>query len=194
MPITWTIPSPTRTDDLIAHANRATPAYWSGPGREHEDTKAIAAALRLGADDPVNLWLRMAYIEYAEGVWLDAHGRDQALPRVGGESDAAYRIRLRQVEDAVTPVSLLDAANQILTANGIGNAQLVELPRDAMYLGTSNSAIRHCLSRGRRLMTTGKPTVIVICPPGTPAAVVAAVAAAVGAKKAGGVSVIVEPN
>jgi hypothetical protein len=42
-------------------------------------------------------------------------------------------------------------------------------------------------------MSTGKPTIIIICPPGTPASVVASVAAALNLVKAGGVSSIVEP-
>jgi hypothetical protein len=191
MPITWTIPSPTRTDDLVAHAAKATPAYWSGPGRPREDMKAIAAALRFGADDPVNNWLRMAYTEYAEDVWLDAKGRDLRRPRAAGESDDSYKLRQRQVDDAVTPAALLAAANEILAAAGLGPATLIELPRDGLFFGTSTAQIRRYWSRGYRF-NGGQGAVVVLVPAGTPPDVAAAVAAAVGLKKAGGILIHVE--
>jgi hypothetical protein len=193
MPIAWTIPGTTRTDDLIAHAAKATPGYWSTPNRTREDFKALAAALRT-ADDAVANWLRMTYVLYADGAWLDQHAKDRGMARQSGESAASLRTRIRQVDPAVTPAAITEIVQAILTANGLPTTMgLVELPRDQMHLGTSTSAIRHCLSRGRRIGSR-LPTIIIVLPIGTPAAVVRAVSAAVLIKKAGGVRHYVEPN
>lgn len=190
----WTIPGPTRYDAILAGGANAVPAFFRTTERAREDLHAYAAEMML-IDAAMSSWHRMTFLEHAEGVWLDQHGRDRGVSRQAGESDTSYRLRLRTIEDAVTPASILAIANAVLAANGVaGSARLLELPRDALYLGTSTAAIRGCFNRGLRLMRTGAPLIIVILPAGTPAAVVAAVSDAVRIKKAAGVFHTVEPN
>jgi hypothetical protein len=69
--------------------------------------------------------------------WLDQHARDRGTSRQAGELDPVLQARLRAVPDAVTRQALLDAANAILAAAGVaGSAAMLELPRDAAYLGS----------------------------------------------------------
>lgn len=69
--------------------------------------------------------------------WLDQHARDRGTSRQAGETDPVLQARLRVVPDAITRQALLDAANAILAAAGVsGSAALLELPRDAAYLGS----------------------------------------------------------
>jgi len=194
MPLTYTIPGTTRTEDIIDHAVQAIPAYTRSPERPREELHAIAAALR-GADDAICSWERMAYIETAEGPWLDQHARDRSQTRQGGESDEALRARLLQTDDAVNVASILAAANAVLAAAGVaGTAVMVELPRDGAYMGVSLGSIRSFFNRGYRMFRTGRPMIIIILPAGTPAAVVKSVSDVVRTKKAGGVVHSVEPN
>jgi hypothetical protein len=190
----WTLPGTTRYENILAGGANAVPAYFRSTEREREDLHAIAAEMTF-IDAAMSSWHRMTFIETAEGVWLDQHGRDRGVSRQAGESDVSYRTRLRTIDDAVTPASILAIANAVLAANGAaGSARLLELPRDALYLGVSTTEIRGCFNRGLRLMRTGAPLIIVILPAGTPAAVVAAVSDAVRLRKAAGVFHTVEPN
>lgn len=190
----WVLPGATRYDGILAHGAAAVPGYFRTTERVREDMHAFAAEMTL-IDAAMSSWHRMTYLETAEGVWLDQHGSDRGVARQGGESDDSYRARLRTIDDAVTPAAILAVVNAILAAAGVvGTAGLVELPRDGLYLGTSTTAIRGFLGRGRRMFRTGRPHIIVILPPGTPADVVAAVSDAVRLKKAAGVVHHVEPN
>lgn len=68
--------------------------------------------------------------------WLNQHARDRGTSRQQGEGDAALQERLRSTPDALTRAAILDAANAILTAAGVaGSAALLELPRDAAWIG-----------------------------------------------------------
>jgi hypothetical protein len=190
----WTIPGPTRYEMILAGGANAVPAYFRTTEREREDLHALAAQMVL-VDASMSHWHRMTFIEHAEGVWLEQHGRDRGISKQAGESDAAYRLRLRVLEEAVTPASILAIANAVLAAAGVaGSARMFELPRDALYLGVSTAEIRGCFNRGLRLMRTGAPLIIVILPAGTPAAVVAAVSDAIRIRKAAGVFHTVEPS
>jgi hypothetical protein len=190
----WTLPGPTRYESLLAHGAGAVPGYFRSTERAREDLHAYAAAMLL-VDATASQWLRMTEIGNARGVWLDAHARDRGVRRQAAEGDDELIARLRTIDDAVTPPALLAIADAVLAAAGIvGAARMLELPRDALYLGTSTAAIRGCFNRGLRLMRTGKPLVIVILPAATPAPVVAAVSDAIRLAKAGGVFHLVEPN
>jgi hypothetical protein len=190
----WTMPGPTRYENLLAHGASAVPGYFRSTERAREDLHAGAAAMLL-VDATANQWLRMTEIGHATGVWLDAHARDRGVRRQAGEGDDELRVRLRTIDDAVTPPALLAIANAVLSAAGVvGSAEIVELPLDGAFMGTSTAAIRCCMDRGRRMFLTGKPLIIVVLPAGTPAPVVAAVSDAIRLAKAGGVFHLVEPS
>jgi hypothetical protein len=68
--------------------------------------------------------------------WLAQHARDRGTSRQAGETDPVLQERLRVIPDAVTRQAVLNAADAILAAAGvIGFAVLLELPRDAAWLG-----------------------------------------------------------
>lgn len=110
----------------------------------HPDPLLTAAAKQIGASLAQARYLfAQALIGTAEGAtsttpdWLNQHARDRNTSRQAGESDVALRERLRTIPDAVTRQAILDAANAILAAAGVsGEAALVELPRDAAWVGT----------------------------------------------------------
>ena len=190
----WTMPGTTRYENILAAGANAVPGFFRSTERSREDLHALAATMLI-IDAAMSSWHRMTFLETAEGVWLDQHGRDRGISRQAGESDTSYRTRLRVLADAVTPASILEIADAVLAAAGVaGSARMLELPRDALYLGSSTAQIRGCFNRGLRLMRTGAPLIIVILPAGTPAAVVAAVSDAIRTRKAGGVFHTVEPN
>lgn len=73
----------------------------------------------------------------AVGDFLDLHGADRGILRRENETDASYRARIRNIEDAVTRPALLAATRQILEAVGIvEDPVMVELRRDRAFFGT----------------------------------------------------------
>lgn len=109
----------------------------------HPDPLLTAAAKQIGAAlAQARYLLAQALIGTAEGAtsatpdWLNQHARDRNTSRQTSESDVALRERLRNIPDAVTRQAILDAADAILAAAGVsGEAALVELPRDAAWVG-----------------------------------------------------------
>lgn len=78
-----------------------------------------------------------SFILQATDVFLDMHGLDRKILRREDETDASYRVRIRNIEDAVTRPALLVAVKQILDAAGVGGEPvMVELRRDRAYFGT----------------------------------------------------------
>lgn len=119
-------------------------AHNALPGWIKDEDEFLAAAAKLfgQVDDQVSYLFRQALITTAEGAtsttpdWLNQHARDRGSGRRAGEGDAALAERLRVIPDALTRQALIDAANDILSAAGVaGQAALLELPRDAAWLG-----------------------------------------------------------
>lgn len=130
------------TDDeqrLYDFAAGALPSWIS-----HPDPFLSASAKQMGAALALAQYLfAQALLRSAEGAtsttpdWLNQHARDRNTSRQAGESDDALRERLRTIPDALTRQAILDAANAILAAAGVaGAAALVELPRDAAWVGS----------------------------------------------------------
>lgn len=73
----------------------------------------------------------------ATGVWLDLHASDRGTQRQDGETNEALRARIRNVEEAVTRIALLAAAQAIVDAELIaGTVYGVDLHRDRAYFGS----------------------------------------------------------
>jgi len=110
---------------------------------KRDDEFLTAAAKMMGSPRAIVDYLfEQTLITHATGPgagtpdWLNQHARDRGTSRQAGETDPALQQRLRLIPDALTRQALLDAVNGILAGVGIvGNAALVELPRDAAYLG-----------------------------------------------------------
>ena len=114
------------------------------PGWLKEDDEFLtAAAKQFGAARALSDYLfSQALIGTATGPdtgtpdWLAQHARDRATSRQANEGDPALRKRLQEIPDALTRAALLAAADAILAAAGVvGASALLELPRDAAWLG-----------------------------------------------------------
>lgn len=131
----------TADDQLFLDFALAALPRWMNPSDEflHGAAKIFGSSVKAQLD----YWFSQTLIGNATGAtattpdWLRQHARDRGTDRQNGESDVALRARLRNVPDALTRGALIDAANAILTAEGIvGSATMVEMPRDAAHLGT----------------------------------------------------------
>jgi hypothetical protein len=68
--------------------------------------------------------------------WLEEHAEDRGTHRANGETDTLLRQRVRTPPDAITRRALLDLSQKLVDASGVtGTVGMVELPRDAAYLG-----------------------------------------------------------
>lgn len=130
------------TDDeqrLYNFARDALPSWI-----KDTDEFLTAAAKLFGGSLALSQYLfDQALITHATGAtsttpdWLAQHARDRGTSRQLGEGDPALQQRLRTTPDALTRQALLDSADAILDAAGVaGEAALLELPRDAAWLGT----------------------------------------------------------
>lgn len=63
------------------------------------------------------------FIGTADGAWLDEHGFERSRPRIPGELDDDYRLRIRGWPDAVTRPAILAAADAVLE---VGTARMEE--------------------------------------------------------------------
>lgn len=71
------------------------------------------------------------------GIWLDLHAADAGTQRQDGESDEALRARIRNVDEAVTRVSIVAAAQAIVDAEGVvGTVVGSEQKRDKAFFGS----------------------------------------------------------
>lgn len=192
--MSFELEGPTRCDDLCDFGRTSLPRYVFAQARTEEEIEAICAqvCLALGMAEG---WVRQTYRLTAEKRWLDELGKDRAVYRREGESDAEYAARMGSVEDSVNVASILDIANTILVAGGLDpDAAIVELKRDRAWLGVSSSTgrARAYSGRGYRCGNDLPATIIVVLPYGTTAAMAAAVLDAVRLKKAGGIACQVE--
>lgn len=129
----------TSENELLDFATGALPSWVRTP----DEVLASAAKSVAMARAQGEYLFSQALITQATGAtsvspdWLDQHARDRGTSRQAGELDPVLQTRLRVVPDAITRQALLDAANAILAAAGVaGSAAMLELPRDAAYLGS----------------------------------------------------------
>lgn len=193
--------------ELYDHGRSSIPSFLFQLVTAPEDWIGGFVKIFCLARRQVATWQDYAFILDAPGIWLDQHARDRGTTRQANESDDALRSRLRTVQDAVNPASLLAAATAALLADGItipsGYPYMVELRRDRMFFGTwDNPAPNPPGSNydGRKMgywqrgyrFTNGRGGIIIILPPGTPTATQKSVLEAARKKKAGGFSISVE--
>lgn len=101
----------TTLEELIAQMKLYLPSStWSGRDDLLASAAAPIARARCAADEMVE----DVKIGTADGVWLDLLARTYGLRRAPGEVDGDLRLRLQNVEEALTCAALLAAANAIL--------------------------------------------------------------------------------
>lgn len=98
----------------------------------------FAAALALASETSEALQ-QAATVEGGEGKWLTLLAKGYGVRRATDETDESVRLRLQNVEDAVTRTSILSAVNQLLAAYTDEQATMVEWfdSDGAFYLDSS---------------------------------------------------------
>lgn len=99
------------------------PTWWF-EDEENQDAHAYALA-KLLADHQVNLEAHIAetFIATATGTTLDDHGSERTIPRLTGEFDAQYRLRVQRLKNQSNCPDLLELINQLLM---VGEAEILE--------------------------------------------------------------------
>lgn len=125
---------------------------WIAPN----DPILTAAAKQMGGARAFSDYLfKQTLITTADGPtsttpdWLNQHARDRGTSRQAGESNDALATRLRVVPDALTRGAILTAVNAVLASSGVsGQAALLELPRDASWVGNQEPIVQTAVSGG----------------------------------------------
>lgn len=188
MPLSYQIPSDgRRSDALKKRALQSIPPDARSPTRPQEDILAVVWALVM-VDCQLATWLRMAWIKWAVGAWLDLHGGNYGKLRRSGELDDVYRDRIPKVDDACTPTACVEAARDALAAGGIaGDVYLTEVWASGLFCDVSSC------DNTSEVLGPG-PTMLFSLPPATTEAVARSAYEAIRDKKLGGVYILVFPS
>jgi hypothetical protein len=103
-------------DDIIAPESIAVTNDTGGP------------LLGIGSD--VFTYVSSSSIVGATMDWLSEHGNERGCRRQPGEEGEAYRARVRQIPDAVTPVAIQEAVHGAQAQSELPTAYMVEPFRD----------------------------------------------------------------
>lgn len=150
-------------EELYAFGMQAIPSVFRDSDRVKEDLRAMAK-MAGATKAAIAHWLDMAMIDTATGPdidptdpdWLQLHAEDRGTRRGYGETTPVMRQRLINVPDGVTRASILAAAQALVTSSGVaGTVNMVELPRDGMFLGATYAADTSGATPG---MTFGAPS------------------------------------
>lgn len=128
--------------ELYDFAWGAMPRWYRARERASEEI-AMFAKVMGAVKKTLMYWFQQAYIQTANRAtgtdpdWLELHAQDRGTHLADGESEAVSRLRISQVPGAVTWPELKAAAQAIVDAAGVtGTVGIVELPKDAGYLGS----------------------------------------------------------
>lgn len=104
-------------------------------------------------------------LEFAATDWLSVNGTERSQFRATGEDTAAYRARVRNIPDAVSPVAIVDALNGVANHNGLPQVTVLEpFPWSDLLAITGASfatpivittALPHGLTTGELVRVTG---------------------------------------
>jgi len=114
----------TEEQELYDFAADMLPKLFFSRTRSEEELNAFVKTFD-GARAQILAFFQQALILNATNVppdFLDQHARDRGTARQEGETDAALRERLRNVEDALVRSVLLSLVQAILTAEAIAGA------------------------------------------------------------------------
>lgn len=122
-------------------AANALPSWFTDQARAEEYLGALAKIFD-AMHSVIAFWIDQTRILLAQGPtgtepdWLNQHALDRGTSRQSGETDEGLRKRIRNVPDALTRPLILDAAQEIIEAEGVaGTVEMVELRRDKAYVG-----------------------------------------------------------
>lgn len=82
---------------------------------------------------------RETFITQANAPFLDLHGEERTKPRVVGELDPAYALRIQQITSQTDYADLLANINNVLLVKG---AKILQPPKDKLYLSRGSFCSR----------------------------------------------------
>jgi len=126
--------------ELRAHLVELGPWWLREPDEVMEAVLEAYAALFAEVERITELAHDRTFIGDADGAWLDAHGRERAIYRGQGETDAEYAPRIQDLRDAVTIPAILAALNLILLVTTPA-AYIEECQLDGLYLSDEGSGL-----------------------------------------------------
>jgi len=125
----------TEEQEFYDFARDSLPKFLFAKERSEEEINAFLKIFDKGRQQIV-AYFTETLIGQASGVWLDQHAKDRGTDRQDGETDAALRARLVNIEDAITRQAILDAAQAVIDGESIsGTVALLELRRDKGWIG-----------------------------------------------------------
>lgn len=102
--------------DLLTQLYRFVPP-------DHQSAEPLYAGLAAVLREPevlADVLSPLVTIGGATGVWLDLHADGYGIPRASSdEADAEVQTRLRNVDDALTPVAVKAAVDRLLAPHGV---------------------------------------------------------------------------
>jgi hypothetical protein len=111
-----------------------------GPGVLQEPEELLDTQIRVVAaiiaeiEAAIETQHARTFLDTADGSWLDQHGIERGVLRYDAESDDDYRVRVKLIEDAVTPVAIVAAVNLLLVEGTcilrehLGDGAFVDFP------------------------------------------------------------------
>lgn len=104
--------------DLQGEEGTRLYALWSGMVAPLVQGQTVVSALR-----------EQGYIESATDIWLTLHAKGLGIYRVDGETDEQLRIRIRNIQNRVTPNAILQFVNDLLATVTEEQAVMLERPQ-----------------------------------------------------------------
>lgn len=125
-----------RTAEQIYQSLRVDLPEWlvGDEGGLDEATLRFICEIFAEAEAVEDTLFQRTFIGSADGLWLDEHGLERGIQRLEGESDDDYRVRLRAIEDVVSPAAVLAGIEKVLKVPG---AEIFEFQTAASFYGAS---------------------------------------------------------
>lgn len=109
-------------EDLRGEPGTRLHALWSGMAAPFAQAKVWVSAL-----------FEQALIETATDLWLTLHAKGLGVYRLDGETDEQLRIRIRNIQNRVTPHAILKHVNDLLSTVTEEQAVMLERPHSVVW-------------------------------------------------------------
>jgi len=116
--------------ELRDHYLQLGPGFLAEPEELLDAQIRLVAAMMSETEGAIETLHARTFLRQADGSWLDEHGKERGILRFDGESDTDYRARILLIEDAVTPVAIVNAVDSLLS---VGTCTLREHLGDGAF-------------------------------------------------------------
>jgi hypothetical protein len=118
-----------------------------GPGFLQEPEELLDAQIRLVAaifaeiEAAIDTFHARTFLDTADGSWLDQHGIERGVLRYDAESDTDLRVRVKLIEEKLTPVAIVTAVDALLAVGTcilrehLGDGAFSDFPGPQGYAG-----------------------------------------------------------